>query len=162
MLLQVLQDRYGGFNNSALIEDFAYYARTGFRAFGDRVKHWITFNEPNSICRMGYGEGIYAPGETFNPGGFQPIKYAYDVQSVKPGRSQCFKIIYILCRCGRRRLCKVSMWIFLATVSCKGCESISDRLSEASKGEDWYNIRHHMGRTLFIFLCRWAYNFITL
>jgi beta-glucosidase len=29
---------------------------------GDRVKHWVTFNEPNVHALFGYGTGIHAPG----------------------------------------------------------------------------------------------------
>lgn len=30
--------------------------------FGDRVKHFITFNEPSVFVGLGYKEGIHAPG----------------------------------------------------------------------------------------------------
>jgi beta-glucosidase len=43
-------------------DDYAQYAETCFAAFGDRVKHWITFNEPKSFTVLGYGNGIHAPG----------------------------------------------------------------------------------------------------
>lgn len=43
-------------------KDFEYYAFTCFEAFGDRVKHWITFNEPHGIAIQGYDTGIQAPG----------------------------------------------------------------------------------------------------
>ena len=33
-----------------------------FGEFGDRVKHWITFNEPWSYSAGGYAMGILAPG----------------------------------------------------------------------------------------------------
>jgi beta-glucosidase len=33
-----------------------------FEEFGDRVKHWITFNEPIVFCSMGYASGTFAPG----------------------------------------------------------------------------------------------------
>lgn len=35
---------YGGWPNEALIPHFVNYAEVAFRAFGDRVKKWITFN----------------------------------------------------------------------------------------------------------------------
>uniref|UniRef100_A0A1D1YFL4 Beta-glucosidase 12 n=1 Tax=Anthurium amnicola TaxID=1678845 RepID=A0A1D1YFL4_9ARAE len=42
--------------------DFVNYADICFREFGDRVKHWITFNEPWTFCVEGYVEGSFAPG----------------------------------------------------------------------------------------------------
>lgn len=41
--------------------DFATYAETCFKAFGDRVKHWITFNEPHTVAVQGYDVGLQAP-----------------------------------------------------------------------------------------------------
>lgn len=43
-------------------EDFVHYASTCFKEFGDRVKHWITFNEPHNFAIEGYDLGIQAPG----------------------------------------------------------------------------------------------------
>ncbi|CAM8881674.1 unnamed protein product [Rhodiola kirilowii] len=42
--------------------DFAIYAETCFQKFGDRVKHWITFNEPHTFAVQGYTGGLQAPG----------------------------------------------------------------------------------------------------
>ena len=42
---QVLADR-GGWKNRESVEWFGEYAKVCFKAFGDRVKEWITFNEP--------------------------------------------------------------------------------------------------------------------
>jgi beta-glucosidase len=41
---------------------YTQYADACFTAFGDRVKHWITFNEPQQFSVLGYGNGIHAPG----------------------------------------------------------------------------------------------------
>ncbi|CBI23349.3 unnamed protein product, partial [Vitis vinifera] len=41
---------------------FAIYAETCFASFGDRVKNWITLNEPLQTAVNGYGVGIFAPG----------------------------------------------------------------------------------------------------
>jgi len=42
--------------------DFAAYAEVCFQRFGDRVKHWITFNEPHTFAIQGYDVGLQAPG----------------------------------------------------------------------------------------------------
>lgn len=41
---------------------FSVYADTCFASFGDRVKDWITINEPLQTSVNGYGLGIFAPG----------------------------------------------------------------------------------------------------
>jgi len=38
------------------------YAEACFANFGDRVKRWITINEPLQTAINGYGIGIFAPG----------------------------------------------------------------------------------------------------
>ena len=45
-----------------LVADFAAYARTVVGALADKVEYWTTFNEPQSICLLGYGYGSDAPG----------------------------------------------------------------------------------------------------
>ncbi|CAH9079181.1 unnamed protein product [Cuscuta epithymum] len=61
-LPQALEDRYTGWLNRQIINDFAAYAETCFQKFGDRVKHWITINEPHTIAIQGYDLGFQAPG----------------------------------------------------------------------------------------------------
>ncbi|PIN21943.1 Beta-glucosidase, lactase phlorizinhydrolase [Handroanthus impetiginosus] len=61
-LPQGLQDKYMGWLNPQIIKDFAAYAETCFKEFGDRVKHWITFNEPHTMSVQGYDVGLHAPG----------------------------------------------------------------------------------------------------
>ncbi|KAJ3120779.1 hypothetical protein HK098_004235, partial [Nowakowskiella sp. JEL0407] len=53
---------YGGWLNSTIIADFTAYARLLFGLYGDRVKYWLTFNEPSTGCDYGYGDGTFAPG----------------------------------------------------------------------------------------------------
>ena len=42
--------------------DYRDYAKVCFKYFGNRVKHWITFNEPSAYSREGYAVGNFAPG----------------------------------------------------------------------------------------------------
>jgi len=60
-LPQALQDR-GGFSNREFVDWFANYAAVVAQHFGDRVKHWMTFNEPQVIIGLGHQDGIFAPG----------------------------------------------------------------------------------------------------
>lgn len=59
--LQLEQD---GWLNRQTAEDFAAYARFCFGAFGDRVQHWITFNESWCTAVLGHGTGYFAPGRS--------------------------------------------------------------------------------------------------
>lgn len=59
-LPQALQD-IGGWENALLIELFDSFADFCFQTFGDRVKFWITFNEPQVIAWVGYGLGEFPP-----------------------------------------------------------------------------------------------------
>ncbi|OEL36366.1 Beta-glucosidase 34 [Dichanthelium oligosanthes] len=61
-LPQALEDKYTGWLDRQIINDYATYAETCFKAFGDRVKHWITFNEPHTVTVQGYDSGLHAPG----------------------------------------------------------------------------------------------------
>ncbi|KAG8383045.1 hypothetical protein BUALT_Bualt05G0143600 [Buddleja alternifolia] len=61
-LPQSLHDRYTGWLHPRSIKDFAKYAETCFKEFGDRVKNWISFNEPHNLAMQGYGSGTQAPG----------------------------------------------------------------------------------------------------
>ncbi|KAB1224893.1 Beta-glucosidase 17 [Morella rubra] len=42
--------------------DYRDYADFCFKEFGDRVKYWVTFNEPNTFSSEGYSTGDTAPG----------------------------------------------------------------------------------------------------
>ena len=60
-LPQALEDR-GGWPNRDTSYAFAEYAETVARSLGDRVKHWMTLNEPFVAAILGYLEGVHAPG----------------------------------------------------------------------------------------------------
>ncbi|XP_027343041.1 beta-glucosidase 13-like [Abrus precatorius] len=59
---QSLVDAYGGFLSHKIVKDFADYAEVCFKAFGDRVKYWITINGPSIFSLQGYANGKFAPG----------------------------------------------------------------------------------------------------
>ncbi|XAR60322.1 Beta-glucosidase [Bertholletia excelsa] len=60
-LPQALEDEYGGFLSPRIEDDYRDYVELCFREFGDRVKHWITLNEPWTYAMGGYALGILPP-----------------------------------------------------------------------------------------------------
>ena len=57
-----LQFEQDGWLSRKTAECFAEYADVCFKNFGDRVKNWITFNEPWCTAVLGNGLGVLAPG----------------------------------------------------------------------------------------------------
>lgn len=62
-LPQALQEE-GGWAARRVVDAFAEYTDIVTRALGDRVKNWITFNEPWVSAFVGYQDGYHAPGLT--------------------------------------------------------------------------------------------------
>ncbi len=60
-LPQTLQEP-GGWVNRATAEAFVEYTDIVTRKLGDRVKHWITHNEPWCASLVSYQKGLHAPG----------------------------------------------------------------------------------------------------
>jgi len=69
---QALDEKYGGLLDRSFIKDYADYAKVCFDNFGDKVKHWVTFNEPHIFCTFSYGTGDSAPGRC-SPGMTCPV-----------------------------------------------------------------------------------------
>ena len=63
LALQLEED---GWLNKKIVTAFTRYAGICFEHFGDRVKNWITLNEPWVVSILGYGQGIFAPGRISN------------------------------------------------------------------------------------------------
>ncbi|XP_038986809.1 furostanol glycoside 26-O-beta-glucosidase-like [Phoenix dactylifera] len=61
---QALEDAYQGFLSIEIVNDFKDFANICFEKFGDRVKYWITLNEPWSFSSLGYSLGEQAPGRS--------------------------------------------------------------------------------------------------
>ena len=58
-------------------DDYCDYVELCFWEFGDRVKHWITFNEPWSYSCGGYAIGTFAPGRGATAS--KPVKASYNL-----------------------------------------------------------------------------------
>lgn len=68
-LPQALEDK-GGWMNRDTAHRFADYAALVAARLGDRVKMWITLNEPFVHMSFGYGMGVHAPGQMHLFGAF--------------------------------------------------------------------------------------------
>ena len=75
-LPQALQD-IGGWENASLIDLFNSYADFCFQTFGDRVKFWMTFNEPTYQAWLGYGSGEFPPN--VNDPGWGPYRIGHTI-----------------------------------------------------------------------------------
>ncbi|KAJ8715454.1 hypothetical protein PYW07_009936 [Mythimna separata] len=53
--------KLGGWTNPAAVDWFTDYAKFLFERFGEKVKYWITINDPKNICVNGYGSDGQAP-----------------------------------------------------------------------------------------------------
>lgn len=52
----------GAWARDEVIEAFETYADAVFERLGKGVKYWTTISEPKTICELGYGAGMHAPG----------------------------------------------------------------------------------------------------
>ena len=60
-LPQALQDEGGWFNRDS-IAWFSDFVEVLAKYYGDKVKHWMVFNEPMAFTGLGYMSGGHAPG----------------------------------------------------------------------------------------------------
>ena len=70
-LPDAIEAETGGWLDRSTVDLFAEYAKLCFELFGDRVKNWITLNEPWVAAVLGYGQGVFAPGRTSNSEPYQ-------------------------------------------------------------------------------------------
>jgi beta-glucosidase len=64
-LPHALQQR-GAWSNREIVDWFGDYAAVVADKLGDRVKHWMTINEPPVVIGLGYQDGVFAPGHKLN------------------------------------------------------------------------------------------------
>uniref|UniRef100_A0ACD6AMX9 Uncharacterized protein n=1 Tax=Avena sativa TaxID=4498 RepID=A0ACD6AMX9_AVESA len=117
---QVLEQQYGGFLSKHIVEDFQDYANICFREFGDRVKYWITFNEPWSFSIGGYSSGTYAPGRcsssekstcSMGDSGTEPYIVAHNQLLAHAAAVQVYRDKYQMEQKGKVSITIVSNWI---------------------------------------------------
>lgn len=56
-----LMEKYDGWSSRKVVDFYAAYASIAFERFGDRVKHWFTFNEPIVIQTRCYLDAVRWP-----------------------------------------------------------------------------------------------------
>lgn len=83
-----LQMENDGWLNPQIADDFTAYAKLCFSSLGDRVKKWITFNEPWVISLLGHGQGIFAPGRKSTS---EPYLAAHNILRAHAKTVQCFR-----------------------------------------------------------------------
>ncbi|XP_076883156.1 putative inactive beta-glucosidase 14 [Bidens hawaiensis] len=64
-----LEDRYYSWLNPEMQEELLYLAEICFKSFGDRVKYWLTMNEPEIVAKYGYEIGLNPPSRCSEPFG---------------------------------------------------------------------------------------------
>jgi 6-phospho-beta-glucosidase len=84
--LPLTLEKDGGWINKRTSKAFVKYANVCFKAFGDRVKNWITFNETVVFCRLGYLTGAHPPGIENDP-----KKYFQAIHNVFIAHAQAIK-----------------------------------------------------------------------
>ena len=57
-----MENTYLNISLNPFRKDFGLFAEECFRAFGDRVKYWVTVNEEFNFSYLGYDTGVEAPG----------------------------------------------------------------------------------------------------
>lgn len=56
--------KVGGWRQDNAAEIFFRYAERVEKEFGNEIEYWVTFNEPTVLLNLGYGLGLFPPGET--------------------------------------------------------------------------------------------------
>ncbi|WP_461226082.1 glycoside hydrolase family 1 protein [Lacticaseibacillus suihuaensis] len=71
-----LYQRYGGWTSRHVVDLYVKFAKACFAAFGDRVKNWFTFNEPQVILD---GEYLYRFHYPLEVDGQKAVQAAYNI-----------------------------------------------------------------------------------
>ncbi len=67
--------KIGGWTNSKSVEFYSYYASKCFELFGDRVKKWVTFNEPIVHVECQYLYKYHYPAQESIPNALKSMWY---------------------------------------------------------------------------------------
>ncbi|XP_061378129.1 myrosinase 1-like isoform X2 [Danaus plexippus] len=119
-LPQKLKD-LGGWTNPLIVDWFTDYSRVVFQLFGDRVKYWITINEPKEVCYQGYAGQSLAP--LYNISGYADYMCAKNLLVAHANVYHLYNNVFRKAQGGQIGI----------TLSAKWYEPESDRDSEAAE-----------------------------
>jgi beta-glucosidase len=120
-LPQALEEA-GGWPNRDLAARFAEYAELVVRALGDRVPHWMIFNEPNVFTACGYLMGIHAPGRR------EPDAFLRATHTVNLAHGEAFRAI----KAARPQL------VVGTAFNTTACEPLTDSNDDREAAERWH------------------------
>ncbi|KAE8682964.1 Beta-glucosidase 24 [Hibiscus syriacus] len=157
-LPQAIEDEYGGFLSPRIVNDFGDYAEVCFKEFGDRVKHWITLNEPWSYAYAGYAAGFLAPGRcsgwqnlncTGGESGVEPYFVAHHLLLAHAVSVEFYRQKYQATQKGMIGITLVTNW-FVPVSKSKHHQNAASRAMDAMFG--WFvpvsNAKHHQPETI--------------
>ncbi|XP_077982467.1 lactase-like protein [Glandiceps talaboti] len=124
-LPQALQD-IGGWENDMVAVYFQDYADLCFKEFGDRVKLWITFNEPYEFIYEGFEGGHLAPG--FKHQGTSVYRVGHNVLKAHAKAYHVYDKKYRASQNGIVGITLVSNWLIPATDSKEDREAVNTYL----------------------------------
>ena len=87
-----LYEKYGGWENKKVAELFALFAKRAFELFGDRVKNWVTFNEPMVVAE---GEYLYKFHYPLKVDGKAAVQVIYNINLASALAIKEFKALNI-------------------------------------------------------------------
>ncbi|XP_039063242.1 beta-glucosidase 12-like [Hibiscus syriacus] len=143
-LPQALEDEYGGFLSPRIVNDFRDYVEVCFKEFGDRVKHWITLNEPWSYAYGGYAVGFLAPGRcshwqklncTGGDSGVEPYLVAHHLLLAHAVSVKLYRQNYLATQKGMIGITLVTNW-FVPVSNAKHHQNAASRAMDAMFG--WF------------------------
>lgn len=86
--MPMCMQKLGGWESREVVEAYAEYAKVCFELFGDRVKHWMTFNEPIVPVEGGYLYDFHYPNVR---DGKRAVQVAYNTMLASAKAIQKYK-----------------------------------------------------------------------
>nr|AAF34650.1 prunasin hydrolase isoform PHA precursor [Prunus serotina] len=163
---QALVDEYGGFLSPRIVDHYKDYTELCFKEFGDRIKHWITLNEPYAVSHHGYAIGIHAPGRCSDweaclggDSAIEPYLVTHNQLLAHASTVKVYKDKYQASQNGVIGITVVSHWIEPASKSKEDIDAASRYLdfmfgwfmSPLTIGDYPHSMRHLVGERLPVF-----------